>query len=68
LEGERRYFSHEQSGFIGMCKHHLRGLDETATPEAPLTARQQLLLLTQLAFYCGIGHKTAMGMGRVRSI
>jgi len=30
--------------------------------------RQQMLLLAQLAFYCGIGYKTAMGMGQVRPI
>jgi CRISPR-associated endoribonuclease Cas6 len=63
-----KFTTHEQPGFIGMCKYDLRGPDETATPEAPLTVRQQLLLLTQLAFYCGIGYKTAMGMGQVRSI
>ncbi len=36
--------------------------------EAPLTMKQQVLLLAQLAFYCGIGYKTAMGMGQVRPI
>jgi CRISPR/Cas system endoribonuclease Cas6 (RAMP superfamily) len=30
--------------------------------------RQQILLLAHLAFYCGIGYKTSMGMGRTRVI
>jgi CRISPR/Cas system endoribonuclease Cas6 (RAMP superfamily) len=53
-----------------MCKYNLRGPDEEVkgTEEAPLTVRQQILLLAQLAFYCGIGYKTAMGMGQVGSI
>ena len=57
---------HEQRGFVGRCKYDLRGPDEATTVEAPLTVRQQVLLLAQLAFYCGIGYKTAMGMGQVR--
>ena len=36
--------------------------------EMPLTVRQQLYLLAHLAFYCGVGYKTPMGMGRVRLI
>ena len=65
-----RFTTHVQSGFVGMCKYDLRGPDEEVrgTEEAPLTVRQQILLLAQLAFYCGIGYKTAMGMGQVRSI
>ena len=55
-----------QRGFVGRCKYDLRGPDEKVTEEAPLTVRQQILLLTRLAFYCGIGYKTAMGMGQVR--
>ncbi len=60
------FVNHPQRGFIGTCKYHLRGPDQATTPEAPLTVRQQILLLAQLAFYCGVGYKTAMGMGQVR--
>jgi CRISPR-associated endoribonuclease Cas6 len=63
-----RFTTHQQQGFIGTCKYCLRGPDEETTPEAPLTIRQQLFLLARLAFYCGIGHKTSMGMGRARVI
>ena len=62
-----RFTTHTQPGFVGRCKYDLRGPDEATTVEAPLTVRQQLLLLVQLAFYCGVGYKTAMGMGQVRS-
>ena len=60
------FVKHPQRGFTGTCKYHLRGPDEATTPETPLTVRQQIVLLAQLAFYCGIGYKTAMGMGQVR--
>jgi len=63
-----RFTTHPQLGFVGTCKYHLRGPDETTTSGAPLTVRQQMLLLAQLAFYCGVGHKTAMGLGRVRTV
>lgn len=63
-----KFTTHVQHGFIGTCKYHLRGSDEAVTPEAPLTIRQQLLLLTHLAFYSGVGYKTAMGMGRTRLV
>ncbi|MGH2498448.1 MAG: CRISPR system precrRNA processing endoribonuclease RAMP protein Cas6 [Ktedonobacteraceae bacterium] len=59
---------HWEQGFTGTCKYLLRGPDDPITEESPLTVRQQILLLGQLAFYCGVGHKTAMGMGRVRQI
>ncbi len=62
------FTTHVQPGFVGMCKYHVRGPDEETTAEAPLTVKQQVLLLAQLAFYCGIGYKTAMGMGQVRPI
>ena len=62
------FTTHVQPGFVGMCKYHVRGPDEETTVEAPLTVKQQVLLLAQLAFYCGIGYKTAMGMGQVRPI
>jgi CRISPR-associated endoribonuclease Cas6 len=63
-----KFTTHWQQGFTGTCKYLLRGPDDPTTEEAPLTVRQQMLLLGQLAFYCGVGHKTAMGMGRVRQI
>ena len=58
--------THQQQGFVGRCTYALRGPDEATTPETPLTVRQQLVLLAQLAFYCGVGYKTAMGMGQTR--
>jgi hypothetical protein len=62
---------HPQRGFTGTCTYELRGPDEEAAraaseTEMPLTVRQQILLLSKLAFYTGVGAKTAMGMGRVR--
>lgn len=69
LKPHHVYFTkHMQLGFVGMCKYDLRGPDEQVTEEAPLTVRQQILLLAQLAFYCGVGYKTAMGMGQVRVV
>lgn len=62
------FTSHPQRGFVGTCTYHLRGPDEIATPEAPLTVRQQILLLSRFALYTGIGYKTAMGMGQVRVV
>jgi CRISPR-associated endoribonuclease Cas6 len=59
---------HPQRGFIGTCKYHLRGPDEPASSESPLTVRQQILLLAQLAFYAGVGYKPTMGMGQVRPL
>ncbi len=38
------------------------------SPEVPLTARQQMLLLAQMSFYCGVGYKTAMGLGQARPV
>ena len=62
------FTTHSQPGFIGRCTYDLRGPDEAGMEEAALTVRQQLWLLGQIAFYCGVGYKTAMGMGQVRSI
>ncbi len=62
------FVKHPQRGFVGSCAYQLRGPDEEITPEAPLTVRQQVLLLAQLAFYTGIGYKTAMGLGQARCI
>ena len=59
-----KFTTHLQTGFIGKCQHTLRGPDEAA--EGELSVRQQLLLLAQLSFYCGVGYKTAMGMGQAR--
>ena len=59
---------HAQRGFVGMCKYDLRGPDEKVTGEAALTVRQQIVMLARLAFYCGVGYKTAMGMGQVRLV
>jgi CRISPR-associated endoribonuclease Cas6 len=61
-----KFTTHQQQGFIGTCKYHLRGSDDEKTTHSLLSLRQQLLLLAQLAFYCGVGYKTSMGMGRVR--
>src|SRR6266487_2549171 len=62
-----KFTTHQQQGFIGTCKYHLRGSDDEARYSV-LSIRQQLLLLAQLAFYCGVGYKTSMGMGRVRPL
>lgn len=63
-----QFAQHPQRGFVGTCCYQLRGPDEATTPDAPLTVRQQVLLLAQLAFYCGVGYKTPMGMGQVRPL
>ena len=69
LQPHQVHFSrHVQRGFVGKCTYDLRGPDEKVTGNTELTVRQQILLLARLAFYCGIGYKTAMGMGQVRSI
>jgi CRISPR-associated endoribonuclease Cas6 len=59
-----RFAEHPQKGFVGTCTYLLRGPDETT--DAPLTVRQQIVLLSQLAFYTGVGYKPTMGMGQVR--
>ncbi len=53
-----------QSGYPQGVSLHVGGTQ----PIAPLTVRQQILLLAQFAFYCGVGYKTPMGMGRVRML
>jgi CRISPR-associated endoribonuclease Cas6 len=58
--------THQLRGFVGTCTYQLRGPDEPTSPEAPLTVRQQIYLLALLAFYSGVGHKTAMGLGQAR--
>lgn len=67
LQSHRVQFAeHPQKGFVGTCVYQLRGPDEAITPDTPLTIRQQLFLLCQLAFYTGVGYKPTMGMGQVR--
>jgi CRISPR-associated endoribonuclease Cas6 len=58
------FTTHKQRGFVGACTYQLRGHDQELPEDAPLTIRQQIYLLTQLAFYSGVGYKTAMGMGQ----
>jgi CRISPR/Cas system endoribonuclease Cas6 (RAMP superfamily) len=63
-----RFVNHPQHGFIGNCTYVLRGPDAPVTEESPFTVRQQILLLTRLAFYTGIGYKPAMGMGQCHMV
>ncbi len=63
---QMHFTTHMQPGFIGKCTYQLRGSDEAVTLERPLTLRQQIVLLSHLAFYCGVGYKTSMGMGQTR--
>jgi hypothetical protein len=63
-----KFTTHIQPGFVGTCTYDLRGPDEPASADSPLTVRQQILLLANLAFYTGIGYKTTMGLGRTRII
>jgi CRISPR-associated endoribonuclease Cas6 len=60
------FANHSQRGFVGRCAYDVRGPDEKVTEESVLTVRQQILLLARLAFYSGVGYKTAMGLGQVR--
>ena len=79
LQPHRIHFTkHIQHGFIGRCSYLLRAtphvpgaeteMDKEHEEESPLSIRQQLLLLSQLAYYTGIGYKTSMGMGRARAV
>ncbi len=63
-----KFTTHWQLGFVGTCTYHLRGPNEPTTDEAPLTVRQQIALLGLWAFYCGVGYKTAMGLGQTRPL
>lgn len=63
-----QFAAHPQRGFVGTCKYLLRGPDSPPIGDSPLTVRQQIYLLSQLAFYTGIGYKPAMGMGQVRTL
>jgi CRISPR-associated endoribonuclease Cas6 len=60
------FTTHLQRGFGGTCTYQLRGSDGQRNADTPLTIRQQVYLLAQLAFYSGVGYKTAMGLGQVR--
>ena len=67
------FTKHIQHGFIGRCSYLLRdprraSANEENEKESSLSLRQQLWLLSQLAFYTGIGYKTSMGMGRARVV
>jgi len=69
------FTTHEQPGFIGRCTYRMRDTARLASPtamesreESPLSLRQQLHLLAQVAFYSGMGYKTSMGMGRTRVV
>lgn len=67
LQTHRVQFNrHPQRGFLGTCTYELRGPDEGDVLPDQLTIRQQLVLLSWLAFYTGVGYKTTMGMGQVR--
>jgi CRISPR/Cas system endoribonuclease Cas6 (RAMP superfamily) len=63
-----RFVNHPQRGFMGNCTYVLRGPDAPVAENTLLTVRQQILLLTRLAFYTGVGYKPAMGMGQCRII
>lgn len=60
------FTTHEQRGFTGSCTYQVRDKGEAGDAQTPLTLRQQVQLLASLAFYSGIGYKTAMGLGRAR--
>ena len=61
-----QFSHHVQRGFLGTCIYNLRGPDEPCTAPDQLNVRQQLILLSHLAFYTGVGYKTTMGMGQTR--
>ena len=72
------FTKHVQQGFVGRCTYSVRDSrsgaiandymseENSERGESPLSIPRQLWLLSQLAFYSGIGYKTAMGMGSVR--
>jgi hypothetical protein len=60
------FTTHQQRGFVGTCTYQLRSSASQVSTEAPLTLQQQVLLLAHLAFYSGVGYKTAMGLGQTR--
>ena len=69
LQTHKAHFvQHVQSGFVGSCSYLLRCPDDQLPAEGPLTLRQQILLLSWLAFYAGVGYKPTMGMGQTRAV
>lgn len=67
LQTHRVQFNrHPQRGFLGSCIYSLRGPDEASIPPDQLSIRRQMILLSRLAFYTGVGYKTTMGMGQLR--
>ena len=50
-----RFAEHPQKGFVGTCTYLLRGPDEVTDADAPLTVRQQIVLLSQLVGQLAIG-------------
>jgi CRISPR-associated endoribonuclease Cas6 len=61
LETRIQEFRHApQVGFVGQVTYGLMGADDWA--------RRVLNALADLAFYCGVGMKTAMGMGQCRAL
>jgi len=62
------FAQHIQPGFVGTCRYLLRGPDNLPIAEEALTIRQQILLLSWLAFYTGVGYKPTMGMGQTRLV
>jgi CRISPR-associated endoribonuclease Cas6 len=61
-----RYRRAPQVGFTGRVVYGLMGDD--AGGLAPDAIRCQLNALAELAFYCGVGMKTAQGMGQCRRL
>jgi CRISPR-associated endoribonuclease Cas6 len=67
LQTHHAHFVHsDQPGFVGTCRYILRGPDDLPTADEPLTVLQQIVLLSWLAFYTGVGYKPTMGMGQTR--
>lgn len=62
------FTTHQQRGFLGTCTYQLRDPHERTSDDAPLTLPQQILLLANLAFYSGVGYKTAMSLGQTHLI
>ncbi|GCE12400.1 CRISPR system precrRNA processing endoribonuclease RAMP protein Cas6 [Tengunoibacter tsumagoiensis] len=70
----------EQPGFLGRCTYRVRDTrslrvandrDKESQNEnggSLLSLPQQIWVLSQLAFYTGIGYKTSMGLGRAQVI
>jgi CRISPR/Cas system endoribonuclease Cas6 (RAMP superfamily) len=81
LHPHRIHFTrHVQQGFVGRCTYRVHDAQsglianddadegDRESARSPLSIPQQLWLLSQLAFYTGIGYKTSMGMGRAQTV